>query len=334
MNYRSHRITRTPQRANTLVAGVALVIAAALLNSALARRAERRHPPTGKFIDVDGVRLHYLERGAGLPVVFLHGNGAMAGDFEISGVFDRIAHHHRVIAFDRPGFGFSARPRQRIWTAQAQGELLRKALRLLGAAQPVLVGHSWGTLVALAMAVDEPEETAALVLLSGYYFPSPRAEVALGFWPAIPVLGDVLRYAIAPLLGWVLMSPILRKIFAPDTVTAAFKARFPSALTLRPSQIRASAADTALMIPSAAALRHRHGELTMPVVIMAGSSDEIVATERHSRRLHAAIAHSQFHPIAGAGHMIHHIVPDQVADAIRAAVAAAGSAGDSSKASR
>jgi pimeloyl-ACP methyl ester carboxylesterase len=158
--------------------------------------------------------------------------------------------------------------------------------------------------------------------------------VALGFWPAIPVLGDVLRYAIAPLLGWVLMSPVLRKIFAPDTVTAAFKARFPSALTLRPSQIRASAADTALMIPSAAALRHRHGELPMPVVIMAGSSDEIVATERHSRRLHAAIAHSQFHPIAGAGHMIHHIVPDQVADAIRAAVAAAGSAGDSSKASR
>jgi pimeloyl-ACP methyl ester carboxylesterase len=309
--------------ATAIAVGGVVLAATALLNSALARRAERRYPPKGKFVTVDGVRLHYLEHGTGSPIVFFHGNGATAEDFAISGVLDRIARHHRVIAFDRPGFGFSARPRQTIWTAAGQGALLRKALRRIGVEKPVLVGHSWGTLVALAMALDDPGGTAALVLLSGYYFPAPRAEVALGFWPAVPVLGDVLRCTVAPLLGWLLMSSILHKIFAPDAVTAAFRSRFPAALTLRPSQIRASAADTALMIPGAATLLHRHGELAMPVVIMAGSDDEIVATARHSRRLHAEIAHSQFHPIAGAGHMIHHVVPDQVADAIRAAVAAA-----------
>jgi pimeloyl-ACP methyl ester carboxylesterase len=329
------RSGRGGQKLATAIAVGGVVLAAtALLNSALARRAERRYPPQGKFVTIDGVRLHYLERGTGSPVVFLHGNGAMAEDFAISSVLDRIARHHRVIAFDRPGFGFSARPRQTIWTAAEQGALLRKALRRIGVEKPVLVGHSWGTLVALAMALDEPDGTPAIVLLSGYYFPAPRAEVALGFWPAIPVLGDVLRYTVAPLLGRLVMSPILHKIFAPDAVTAAFAARFPSALTLRPSQIRASAADTALMIPSAAALLHRHDELTMPIMIMAGSDDAIVATDRHSRRLHAQIAHSQFRPIAGAGHMIHHIAPDQVADTIRAAVAAADSGRESSKGSR
>lgn len=328
---RHHPIARAPYRVSALLAGATLLAAAAVVNTTLARRAERRHPPAGKFIDVDGVRLHYLERGTGEPVVFIHGNGAMAEDYEISGVLDLIARNHRVIAFDRPGFGFSTRPRRRIWTAHEQGSLLRKALRQIDAARPVIVGHSWGTLVALSMALEEPEDTAALVLLSGYYFPSARADVALGFWPAIPVLGDVLRYTVAPLLVWLLTKPILRKVFAPDRVTAAFKAEFPSALTRRPVQIGATATDTTLMIPGAAAMLHRHAELTMPVIIMAGSGDEIVATDRQSKRLHAEIAHSEFHIIAEAGHMIHHIAPEQVADGIREAVAAATAGRDDAR---
>jgi pimeloyl-ACP methyl ester carboxylesterase len=55
-------------------------------------------------------------------------NQAMADDFEISGVFDRIAEKHRVIAFDCPGFGYSERRRETVWTPSAQGSLIRKAL--------------------------------------------------------------------------------------------------------------------------------------------------------------------------------------------------------------
>jgi pimeloyl-ACP methyl ester carboxylesterase len=105
-----------------------VLAAAALTNHALARRAERRNPPEGKFTTVDGVRLHYIERGTGPVIVLLHGNGTMARDFVLSGVLDLLAKDHRVIAFDRPGFGFSERPRGRIWTAEAQAALLQKAL--------------------------------------------------------------------------------------------------------------------------------------------------------------------------------------------------------------
>ena len=75
---------------------------AALINTAMARNAERRNPPKGTFLEVDGVRLHYLEKGSGLPVVLLHGNQSMAEDFAISGVIDLLAKKYRVIAFDRP----------------------------------------------------------------------------------------------------------------------------------------------------------------------------------------------------------------------------------------
>jgi pimeloyl-ACP methyl ester carboxylesterase len=301
-----------------LLAG-AVAGAAIVANHLPARRTEARHPPTGAFIEVDGVRLHYIERGSGSPVVLLHGNGAMAEDFAVSGVFDRLARDHRVIAFDRPGFGYSARPRGTVWTATAQAELLHEALRGMGVRDPVVVGHSWGTLVALAMALDHPLDIAAIVLLSGFYIPRPRADVALTSWLAIPLLGDALRYTILPPLGWIMAPAVFRKVFAPTPVSRNFRDRFPTAMALRPSQLRATAAETALMIPAAASLRPRYKELAMPVVIVAGTGDRIVTTERQSAQLHADVPHSDFRRIPAAGHMIHHIVPDQVAAAIRAA---------------
>ncbi|HYO60986.1 MAG TPA: alpha/beta hydrolase, partial [Actinomycetota bacterium] len=68
-------------------AGVAAALAlSAFVNHRLAKKAERDNPPMGKFIEVDGVRLHYVERGSGRPLVLLHGNGSMAQDFLSSGL--------------------------------------------------------------------------------------------------------------------------------------------------------------------------------------------------------------------------------------------------------
>src|SRR4051794_5105948 len=103
------RISRRLAATSTWVV-LGLVITA-LFNAAMARRAERRNPPKGTFLEVDGVRLHYLESGSGSTVVLLHGNQAMADDFAISGVVDLLARKCPVIAFDRPGFGYSDRPR-------------------------------------------------------------------------------------------------------------------------------------------------------------------------------------------------------------------------------
>ena len=148
-----------------LAAGAALAAAAVWVNWK-ARRAEREHPPIGRFLEVDGVRLHYLDRGEGRPVVLLHGNGSMIEDLALSGLLELAAARYRVVAFDRPGYGHSTRPRDRVWTPEAQAELVRAALRRLGVERPIVVGHSWGTLVATALA--HPADVAGLVLLSGY----------------------------------------------------------------------------------------------------------------------------------------------------------------------
>ncbi|MFT8246280.1 alpha/beta fold hydrolase [Roseomonas sp. BN140053] len=325
----SGRRWRLGRTGTALTAGAAVLGGLALANHLLARRAERRNPPKGRFVEVNGVRLHYIEKGSGSPIVLLHGNAVTAEDFAISGLLDRLAQRHRVIAFDRPGFGYSQRPRGTVWTAQAQAALFHAALGQMGIRKPVLVGHSWGTLVALSMALDNRLNTAAVVLLSGYYTPGPRADVALTLWPAVPVLGDILRYTVSPLLGRLLLPLAVRKMFAPAPVPARFSAGFPFSLMLRPSQIRATAADSALMIPGAASLLKRHGELAVPLTVVAGSDDKIVDTAKQSGRLHRDVPGSAMLSVGGAGHMIHHLALEQVAGAIESAAAQGSDAGRS-----
>lgn len=152
--------------------GVAAALGgAALYNRAQARRAERDNPPVGRFLELDGTRLHYLDegpadtgatgRGGGSPVVLLHGNTVMLEDWIVSGVFNLVAASRRVVAFDRPGFGYSERPRDRSWTPAAQAKLVRAACRRLGVEQPVVVGHSWATFVALTWALQAPQDSSS-----------------------------------------------------------------------------------------------------------------------------------------------------------------------------
>jgi pimeloyl-ACP methyl ester carboxylesterase len=298
-----------------LLVCAAILVVLAIINHVVARQAERRHPPAGSFVEVDGIRLHYSDRGQGAPVLLLHGNAVTGDDYNTSGVADLLLKNHRVLIFDRPGFGYSERPRWRFWMAGAQAELVHKALAQLGVARPVVVGHSWGTLVALAFAVRFPADTAGLVLLSGYYFPTIRLDSLLVAGGAIPVVGDVLRYTISPVFGWLTMPLTKRVMFAPASMTDRFKAEYSTAMAMRPSQIRAMVVDGALMMPCAAGLRAHYHELSMPVVIMAGAGD-LVVSSRHAERLHEAIPGSALQIVPGVGHMVHHVATSQAARAI------------------
>jgi pimeloyl-ACP methyl ester carboxylesterase len=310
-------------REQLLLAGLVGVILAILVVIALvvryhARRAEAEHPPAGRFIEVDGVRLHYVENGSGTPVVLLHGNGTRAEDFRGSGVLDRLAVDHRVVAFDRPGYGFSERPKNRTWTPQRQADLLIRAFERLGIDQPVVVGHSWGTLVALALGLDHSQRVRGLVLLSGYYYPTMRPDVVLFAAPAIPVLGGVMRYTVSPLLGKLLMPLLLRQMFAPSPVPESFRAAVPTALMLRPWQLRASAEEAGLMVPAATSLRRRYGELRIPVRLIAGADDRVAHAERHSVQFHRDVPSTDLRVIPGLGHMVHYFAQDQVVEAVDA----------------
>lgn len=304
-----------------LIAAAALAGCAAVVRHQT-RKAERAYPPQGRFMRVDGVRLHYRVHGpdeATQHVVLLHGNGTMGEDFELSGLVEEAAQRYRVWVFDRPGFGYSTRPADRPWRPQEQADLIHAALQQLGVQRPVVLGHSWGAHVALALGVLHPQDVAALVLASGYYTPSLRLDVALMSPPALPLIGALMRHTVSPLLGRLLWPLSMRRLFSPAPTAQAFQEGYPVWMSLRPSQLRASAAESARMIPSAWSLRRHHRTMQVPTVVIAGAGDRLVNTRWHSSLLAGRLSRSWLRVVEGAGHMVHHSAPHQVMAALHQA---------------
>lgn len=266
-------------------------------------------------MEVDGVRLHYVDAGFGVPVVLLHGLGSMIEDFALSGVIAQASNEYRVVAFDRPGYGYSSRPRGVAWTPVAQARLLRAALEKLGIARPVIVGHSWGSLVALAYALEFPGQTRGVVLASGYYFPTARPDALMLGPPAIPVLGTLMRHTLSPLVGRLLWPAALRLLFSPLAVPGYFS-RFPVWRALQPEQLRAAAQESVMLLPAVLAMRPRYEDLQTRAVIVVGAQDRYVRPNTHSRRLHQLLPQARLIEVPAAGHMVHHAAPEAILQAI------------------
>lgn len=301
-------------RTGAILAGIGLAASFFYVRSKT-KQAERENPPSGRFVEVDGIRLHYLERGSGPTLVLLHGNGVYSKDFETSGLLQRAAQHYRVIAFDRPGFGYSDRPRTTIWTPDKQAALLHRALEQIGVESAIVAGHSWGAMVALAMGLQQPDFVRGVVLLSGYFYASVRLDAVTLTQPAIPVVGDLLRYTVSPLISRAMWPGMSKRMFAPRPVDKRFDA-FPVWMALRPKQLRATAAETAMMIPSAISLSKRYAELKVPTVLVAGTQDRVVDAGHNSERLSERLALSRLELVPGVGHMTQYACPEKVMAAI------------------
>lgn len=275
-----------------------------------------RGRPRGRFVTVEGIRVHCIVRGRGRPVVLLHGNGTMAEDFVLCGLLDQLAARYRVIAIDRPGFGRTRRPRHRLWTAAAQAHLVAGVMARLKVERPVIVGHSWGTLVALSLAAQKSCDLKGLVLLAGYFFPEQRADLALSAPLAVPGYGDTARAIVPRPMNELMARQAFRHVFGPQSVPARFTARFPVEIALGREQLRACAEDTATMNSAATWLHAHYRHLTVPLVIMAGDADRIVDTTAHSCRLHREVPGSTLTILPGKGHMIHYFAKGGIGRAV------------------
>jgi pimeloyl-ACP methyl ester carboxylesterase len=169
----------------------------------------------------------------------------------------------------------------------------------------------------VALALQHPTSVKSLVLVSGYYYPTDRFDAVLQVLQASPVIGDLLRYTLSPLLGRLGWSSLMSKIFSPATISRSFSDAIQE-MALRPSQLHSSAAESTLMIPNAIETQSRYGELMMPVSIVVGADDRLIKAKSQSMRLHENIPGSALHVIPGIGHMVHHGAPAEVMRAIEA----------------
>jgi pimeloyl-ACP methyl ester carboxylesterase len=293
------------------------LLASAALVQFLSKKAERDHRPIGRMFRVRGRLIHVVDRGTGPCVVLLHGNGSMVEDFAATGLIDRLAETHRVLAFDRPGFGESDRE-DGDWSPEREADLLAEVLKKLGVDQTIVVAHSWATLVALSLAVRAPASITGLVLLSGYYYASARLDVALMMPGTLPLIGPLVRHTVLPLLGRLGAPAVFKYLFSPMGVPAAFRRLYSVPMATRPCQLKSLADDTVTLPSAAYHARAHYRHIRIPVRLIAGVNDRVVKTADQSIRLNRELADSELQLLEGVGHMSHHARPDLVVAAVNA----------------
>lgn len=307
-----------------VAAALALVASFGLTACAASREAATRaaNPPQGRIVTVDGHRLHVVVAGQGPDLVLIHGASGSGRDmtFDLVG---RLSDRYRVIVPDRPGFGYSdALPGG--GTLEQQAALLADLAAELGADRPLVVGHSYGGAVALAWAVQRPENIAGLVTLSAASYPW-EGDLPLFYRVTSSAVGRAtLVPAIAALVPADTVNGMVESVFAPQTEPPGYAAHFGPLMSASRKTLAANAQQRATLKDELAALAPRYPALDLPVEVLHGAADTTVGLEIHSRPLARDVPGARLTVLPGVGHMPHHADPGAVVDVIDRAAARAG----------
>ena len=303
--------------------GAAVLAAVSVAGCASLRksRAEAAHPPVGKFLTVDGLRVHYDMQGAGPDIILLHGASGNLRDYTF-GLRDMLTPHFRVTAFDRPGLGYSDALPDGGFSLADQVAVLRGAADQLGIARPVLLGQSFGGSVALEWGLQGGP--AALVLLCAPSLPWPGGLDASYQILSNPVAAAVVVPIASAFVSEAYVARAIGRIFAPEQMPAGYIAHIGADLTLRPATLVANARQVNGLRPQLVAMVPRYAGLNLPVELIHGDADTIVPLAIHSAKLVDLLPDANLTVIPGGGHMPQHLHKDLV---VKAALQAASRAG-------
>jgi pimeloyl-ACP methyl ester carboxylesterase len=278
--------------------------------------AERTVPPPGRFVEIDGNTIHYVDTGQGLPILFVHGLGGHL--FQFTHPLFGILAGFRLVAPDRAGSGYSRRGKESTGRIAEQAAQLARLMEIVGLERPLVVGHSFGGAVALALALDFPDKVAGLALIS----PLTQRQDAIPeeFRPLLirtRWLRWLIAYTVSAPLAIRNAKATLDFIFGPQQPPPDYATAGGAMALLRPSHFYGTSTDAVVIEEDMTAQDGRYGELNMPVGILFGDSDRVLDHRVHGLGMAGKAGNLDIELMEGAGHMPQYADPDRVAGFIR-----------------
>ncbi len=289
----------------------------AFLNNTNNTTLTAKRPLESHEINVENLKVHYVESGSGPPVVLIHGNAGSVEDFEF-GTIDLLSKDYRVIAVDRPGHGESERTDSELASVEYQARLLHETLFALGVKNPILVGHSWGAAVALSYILSYPNEVSAMVLVAPAAYPDGRSYTLLRFATKIPVFNQLAVLLGKSLMGRQILKQELARAFYPQPVPDKYFKLVAQSWFHR-KQLKAFFEDETELNDSLKSMSKKYASIRKPVVIVTGDKDNIVSPKDNAFRLKKVIARSQIIELKDTGHEIPQTRPESLYQAVKLA---------------
>jgi pimeloyl-ACP methyl ester carboxylesterase len=272
--------------------------------------------PGGKenFYDHEGAKIRFREMGRGRPVVFIHGFGASLDTWRY--ITDGLAPDHRLVLLDLKGHGFSDRPRDEKYSLEDHAGIVLGLVRHLGLKEVVLVGHSFGSVVAVAAALQASASpvpsVTGLVVIGGALDPEH-----------VPFFLKLLR---VPMLSWLsvkLTTPsfrtrlMLRRAFYDDSKVTDQLVELYARYQTIPGTEHAIIATAGHMIPENLPLfREKLAALRMPVLNLWGEHD-VVVKRPGAESVCKILPRCRLMVVADSGHVPHEETPGQVVPLLR-----------------
>lgn len=281
-----------------------------------ARKVERAFPPSGRFMEIGGQRIHYVDKGQGPAIVMIHGLGGNLMNYSYA-LGDRLARDHRVIMVDRPGSGHSVRPKSAPANLAAQADTIAVLIRNLALDRPVLVGHSLGGALALTLAANHPDCVGAMALIA----PLTEARdvvppVFKGLAIAWPLMRTLVSWTIALPMSMASRDRVLETVFGPDPVPDDFGTRGGGLLGLRPNAYYHTSSDMLAVGETLPATMATYPSISYPIGMLYGRDDRLLHFQIDGEGMKAKCPQLDLRLIEG-GHMLPLTKPDACETLIR-----------------
>ena len=277
--------------------------------------AEKNVPIKGQVLDIDGLNMHgYIEGDGSQDIVFIHGALANLRDW-VFAARSLSKRDNRFIYIDRPGFGYSERDNSE-WDAERQAEQARAYVKKFNAKNLILVGHSWGALVAMSWAAKYPEEVKGVISIAGLNMPFSGVSKIANDTGLFNLAYELYFTNVARKVDSGSIEKFAGRMFKPQDIPKAYLDYLGSDLSRRLSTIKANKSDVSVTSEALDKNFAFYDHMEMPIEIIHGEKDFLLPIKSQAVAFHEVIPNSRLHMLPTVGHMAHHFASKEISDSI------------------